>query len=266
MNIVELYLAGYSSVEIAELLKISTSTVFRTLKRNNIKTRSNKENSRRFSVRDDFFEDITTEEQAYWLGFLLADGYITKPYYLGLSLATEDASHVEKFQKALKATYEIKHYQGKTTYGPASYSRLLVCSEQLIKDLQKYNLIFNKTLVVEFPYLVPEELRLHLIRGYFDGDGSWAKDKKCKVGYSFKLCGTKEMLTSIAEILGIKPINMWKRYKDDGKNNYYLSIGGKRVKDIADLLYKDATIYLQRKFERYQEMVPVSSNTNKITV
>lgn len=57
-------------------------------------------NSTRKYIVDDVFEKIDTEEKAYWLGFLFADGYVgTNDNSVGLGLAIKDIEHVKKFKK-----------------------------------------------------------------------------------------------------------------------------------------------------------------------
>lgn len=45
------------------------------------------------------FATIETEEDAYWLGFILADGYVSgpdKPAYLQIKLGIKDYAHLQK--------------------------------------------------------------------------------------------------------------------------------------------------------------------------
>lgn len=251
-QIIQLYTNGVSGCKLAKQFNTSTDTIYKILERNNIKRRSNKQNSRIYKADDNYFCQIDTEEKAYWLGFLYADGYITSSgssKLLGISLKSTDKSHIEKLKLALQTDYPINTYTGKTQYGTVEYSRLLINSEKIFDSLNKIGMTERKSLSLVFPNL-QEDLRIHFIRGYFDGDGSWTKDKKSSLGYSFKLCGTKELLTEIALILNIN-LHLYKRYKDD-KNNYYISVSGSnKVFTIMNLLYKDANIYLQRKYERY---------------
>jgi len=52
---------------------------------------------------------------------------------------------------------------------------------------------------------------------------------------------------------------MEKRHKDK-VNNYAFSIGGNRqAEKILNILYNNATVYLQRKYNKYQELI----KTNK---
>lgn len=69
-----------------------------------------------------YFKFIDTKEKAYWLGFLCADGYISKTKYgkLGIGLSVKDKVHLIKFCQAIgmeqsnvKEKDEILNYKGK---------------------------------------------------------------------------------------------------------------------------------------------------------
>ena len=65
----------------------------------------------------DFFNKIDTEEKAYWLGFLYADGCIVTrskckkvtPMSLELVLSSIDINHLYKFLNSLESNIEIKN-------------------------------------------------------------------------------------------------------------------------------------------------------------
>ena len=50
-----------------------------------------------------------------------------------------------------------------------------------------------------------------------------------------------------------------KRHKDKENNNYTLTIGGnKQVLKLLSLLYENASVYLNRKYEKYLKMLEIS--------
>jgi exonuclease VII small subunit len=253
---IDLYQSGLSSIKVIEITGIGIGKLTDNLKKRGL-TRSNKINSRRYDVDHEFFNKIDNEHKAYWLGFIYADGYVSKrketEKKLGIALGIKDINHLETFKKHINATYPINIYKSKSFGGvEIEYCRLLMSSDQLFDDLVAKGVFEKKTLILKFPdeSIVPKQLQNHFIRGYFDGDGSF---KKSNDGfYVFNLCGTKEFLLKCQEILG-KQTKLEKRHKDD-KNNYSFSIGGRRqVKKIGDYLYQNATVYLERKYTRYKK-------------
>ena len=57
-EMVEMYLSGKSSVEIGKRFNITNTNVIGYLNRAGIKRRTNKENSRKYSVNNDYFDKI----------------------------------------------------------------------------------------------------------------------------------------------------------------------------------------------------------------
>jgi hypothetical protein len=253
---IDLYKSGLSSIKVIEITGIGIGKLATSLKKRGL-TRSNKINSRKYNVNHDFFNKIDNEYKAYWLGFIYADGYISKrketEKKLGIALGIKDICHLETFKKHINATYPINIYKSKSFGGvEIEYCRLLMSSGQLFDNLVAKGVFEKKTFILKFPdeSIVPKELQNHFIRGYFDGDGSFKKNNNF---YAFDLCGTKEFLLKCQEILG-KQAKLQKRHKDD-KNNFSFSIGGRRqAKKAGDYLYENATVYLDRKYTRYKEM------------
>lgn len=63
---------------------------------------------RHYDIDENFFEEINTEEKAYWLGFILADGCLKKnSNQLSINLSIKDFNHLEKFKKNLKSDKPI---------------------------------------------------------------------------------------------------------------------------------------------------------------
>jgi len=263
-KIIELYQGGLSSLKIAKKMGLSLGAVTYTITHAGI-ARSNKQNSRKYSINHSFFKEIDTEEKAYWLGFIYADGYITarstKQKCIGIAIKSDDRGHLEKINKSMESNYKINTYTSKNEYGECEYVRLLVTSDQLFDDLKSKGVIENKSLQLQFPSeeQVPSHLVRHFLRGYFDGDGSFSiSPDNYHLPYNLKICGTREILKGFMNIIGNEN-KLEKRNKDD-KNNWQLSVTKQSdVIRLATLMYDSATIYLDRKHERYQHLITQSS-------
>lgn len=255
-EIINMYIEKhYTCNKIAQELDCSLCGVYDALKRWGIKTRNLSQSHRKKKYDEMFFNTIDSEEKAYWLGFIYADGYITKGNNLGIALSNKDIGHLYKFIKSIDGNFEPKTYIG-TGYTNNPYSRVMLKSENIINGVINNGVKYNKSLILEFPNQtqVPTELINHFIRGYFDGDGSIILSKN---SINMKICGTKEFLHGIIYTLNenctyeYKKV-LYKRRKDD-KNTYYISFGGRlKVLDALNFIYKDSTIYLDRKYSRYK--------------
>ena len=70
-----------------------------------------------------------------------------------------------------------------------------------------------------------------------------------------KFTGTYEVIVAIRSYFNKDNLKLQQRYPNRDNNNYSLNIcGDKQVYNLGKLLYKDATIYLQRKHERFLEL------------
>ena len=78
------------------------------------------------SINEHIFDTIDTEEKAYWLGFMYADGCIySKENRIELSLQDLDVNHLYKFAKFLDSKKEdfVKSYKN---YKHGKYNRCRV--------------------------------------------------------------------------------------------------------------------------------------------
>ena len=210
-----------------------------------------------------FFNVIDTEEKAYWLGFISADGCVsineeTQSCELCIRLQASDFEHLKKFNKALKGNVQVTFNKRFCKFTGKTYPMCNIryyCKE-MVYDLLKYNVIPAKSLVIEYPNNIPKELERHYIRGYFDGNGclGFSNTKHNYFRCDFT-CGSKDYTLGLKNILAEKDIDSTIT-KCKNSHCYRLNIkGGKKgCLKFLDYMYKDSTIYLDRKFNRYKKV------------
>lgn len=247
----ELYNQGKSLRNIADQLGIDRKKLSKKFKEDGIMIRdpykNNTGKAKRFKeVDESIFENIDTEEKAYWLGFIYADGYVNNRQ-IELTLKESDYEHIKKFKSFMHSEHKISYKKSVKAY------RITICSPKIANDLTRLGCFQCKSLTLKFPTeeQVPKHLIHHFMRGYYDGDGSITinLEKKC---YLISVLGTSEFLDeyekNILRAIGRDKPN--KRFH----NGQALGIqyGGRlQVEKICDFLYRDATIYLDRKYNKF---------------
>lgn len=206
----------------------------------------------RYELNENFFDVIDTEEKAYWLGFLYADGTITpikrkdyiKSYTLEIGLARKDKSHLEKMKKSIGSTHEIVDKMVKDS----EVSRLRIYSTKMCRNLIDKGCTPTKSLTLTFPSedILPKELVRHFIRGYLDGDGCvYAVPEK--YAYIVNFIGTREFLESIQNVFA-KEIGLTKTAIKAKGRAFQTQWGGRlNMVKIRSYLYSDCSICLERK-------------------
>jgi hypothetical protein len=153
----------------------------------------------KYYTNHDYFEHLT-EESAYWLGFIYADGCI-KPEHNALVVEVQlgDKDHLLRLQSAIGGSF--KQYKRPSVI-------LQVNSKKMYKDLLHWGVTPRKSLTCTFPEL-EEHLIPHFIRGYVDGDGCIYKydlnRKRGKPKIALNVVGTKSFLEDLCNYLPNSP-------------------------------------------------------------
>lgn len=235
------------SVEIQKLLGISQKTYVKVMKEYGINSRL----KNRYTLNENYFEKIDTEEKAYILGLIYADGFVGENNNFVLQM--KDEHIIKDIANAIGFTGEIR----KTDVGGFENSkegyRLNLSNERLVLDLNKHGVYTCKSLTLtEFPN-IESKFYGDFLRGYFDGDGSISSyikntTKKGKK-YSYNvlhmtILATEPFLLKIKEIFDISGHIR----KSKTEELMYLNIQGKEdLLRLYELMYKNATIFLNRK-------------------
>lgn len=212
-----------------------------------------------YSVDEKYFDVINNEHKAYWLGFLYADGSVVERYNnsgnlksltLSLELKSDDKPHIKKFNYDLQSDYLITD---RLTNDNHPASKVSISNTNLCRSLIEKGCVPRKSLVLTFPNgdILPKNLIHHFIRGYFDGDGCISIGKT-RHRYTVSLVGTWDFLTTIQNIVS-EELGLFKPKFFSCGQAYTSSWSSKYdVQKWYDYLYKDATVYLDRKYERFQ--------------
>jgi hypothetical protein len=121
----------------------------------------------------DYFKRVHTKEKAYWLGFLFADGFITRTsrgtVQIGIKLAQKDEDTIDRFCECLGLDKGRKQYL--TGEGGKKQVRIIFACKKISNDLLKQGLTFRKSRIIEYPHLPQRNLDLAFLLGFYDGDG-----------------------------------------------------------------------------------------------
>lgn len=258
-----MYNKGMGTTTISRVLEVSAGKVIYFVKKN-IGLRSCKQAAKKFQCDEKFFDVIDTEEKAYWLGFIYADGYVSKQKYgkkVGITLSENDIDHLEKFKESIKFEGPIHTFQPKenaTNYTKNPYSRILISSDHMFDALVKHGVVEHKTNILHAPK-IDANLQAAFIRGYLDGDGCitrYVAKHNC-MSYAVRILGTENLLDYIKEFIESNNVAKIRRYyqRRPGQKVRSLEFAGNyQVRKFLDLIYQDAHIYLDRKHNRYIDL------------
>lgn len=226
--------------------KLHYRTIKRIVETYGGKMRTIRESHQQPGLFVDAFKKIDTEEKAYWLGFLSADGCVHKGY-VKISLQQKDYNHLEKFKKFLNFKGQIRT----STLQGKQYCHISIGNQTLYEDLIKLGCCERKSLILKPCLAVPEEYIFDYIRGYWDGDGGISYSKKGNRWQAY-CTSTKEMLDYFVEKmeLNTKPF-----LEHRCKETYRIHFSGRIVvyKKMS-LLYDNATIFLDRKKQLFDNL------------
>lgn len=116
-----------------------------------------------------------TEELAYVLGWLAADGNIKNERRMSLRLKNTDSCILKCIKALTGHTSPVKYGKqyDERTDKINNYCFILFDNENVIKEMKKYKLTPAKSLTLEYPDL--ENYESHFIRGYLTGMDGFQK-------------------------------------------------------------------------------------------
>lgn len=219
----------------------------------------------KYKYNKDYFGKIDSEDKAYWLGFLYADGSINRFYKgdklrsmtLEIGLAAQDKNHLEKFKECTESNIPIFERINKLNGKEYKSVRIQWNNTKVCYDLCDLGCTPSKTYDIRLPSnnIVPDEFMRDFLRGFFDGDGCIHTSKmNGKPHIVVTLTGVEDMLNDVSKYLIANNVIRKKPKIHHDKRSSACSIffyGADSNKELLDYLYKDSNIYLDRKYETY---------------
>lgn len=235
-EILKLYQEGKPYKEIREIVKCSDHTIWRIVYNSDIPKRG----SGAFKLKENPLSSFS-REALYWLGYLAADGTINiENRAYAFVLYCKDKVILEKYNKFMLNQGKIKIWNKQGVYG------CYINSKEICLWLKnKCGIGPNKALVLN-PLI---DITWDFIRGYFDGDGSIRlQGVHCESKFT---TGSLAWANKISEFLNKNSIyNMIKQKENAYDVNIYRK---EEVRKLFELMYKDAEVYTQYKYDRFKE-------------
>lgn len=250
----------YGLIKTGKQNGVGERIVRRVLLENKIHIRSQSEAAiianiqrRQFNLNDNYFSS-ENERMAYLLGFLASDGTVDKKNNrIKISLSSVDKDFLIAIKKELGYEGDILDYQTSNGFG---VSELTFTSQQIKKDLAKYNIVPNKTFTYTFPEKLTKKYWIDFIRGYFDGDGSVSTTGPHAIRW--QICAAnKQVLEKIIDFFyeeyGIEKVSILVQMREHPL--YYFQYSTTATKKIFSILYKENSLKLPRKYFKFKELV-----------
>lgn len=257
-EIIKTYEEGASLASLSRKTGLSVYKIKKILQNNSISIRTRFEQTiftnmqRGKKINHNYF-DVLTYENAYYLGFIAADGCVRpNRNEIKIGLSSIDKEWLKEFKMKLNSEREIEDY---ITNKGFSISELKFSSLKIKIELAKYSIVPNKTYLGITMKAIPDKYKLAFIKGYFDGDGCFVFNENTKQ-CSLKITScTKKILEEISDYFKAGSI-----YPHG--NNFELDFSTLPALSIMQSFYNLDTPCLKRKKEKYLEALKIRIEIN----
>ena len=219
-----------------------------------------------YTFDENYFDSIDTEDKAYILGLLFADGYNNERRgTITLSLQERDREILDKISWSMNSTKPLQFIDMKKYHTGKSHQnqyRLNLCSRHTSQVLNKLGCFQAKSYSCRFPNFISSTLLRHFIRGYFDGDGciSYTYNNKQRPCGSVSFVGSASFCKSLSGYLRLLKINAKVSYNcHSDKRIRRVAFGGRnQLAKFHKYIYDDASVYLSRKKTKFDDFIAIS--------
>jgi intein/homing endonuclease len=233
-------------IPLSKQFKVAQRTIVAILKAHGVRIRTPRDSDIvPYTLNKRYFQNIDTQEKAYLLGFLFADGHVGLKSNR-IELCVNDIEVLNFFIKELEI-------ENKEIYRNPSHNKAVTlsfsCREMKI-DLNRVGCTTQKTFTLSFPGydIISKDIFRHFIRGYFDGDGSvTVKETYSQVHLMSSTVFCNQIKDLLERDFGIMCSKTCSYYPNKKETSEFHITGKQNLSNFRDFLYKDANLFLERK-------------------
>ena len=220
--------------------------------------RKNGQANRTHFFNENYFDVIDTQEKAYWLGFIHADGSLVfdkkrnRITCLDICIQERDSSVIEQFVKDIDG--DLTKIEKRINNNQRPMTRIRLRSPVLIEALCRLGVRPRKSYKNDGALIKGGNYFKHYLRGYFDGNGSVGKTRdhiRMQIIGPEKLC--RDMFKEIKSEVGVKGGNVYPCPRSDRHILLYQT--NNQCTGIGNWMYSDATRYLSRKKDVFMSLI-----------
>lgn len=218
-----------------------------------------------------FFVKITTEQQAYWLGYIRAAGYLVpSKTTVGITVTIQDKDHLVKLAhatelvaSAIKTYRPTKHYKG---WPIQERVRLLFSRKEFYQSFVDLGYCNRRASYEDFPPL-PEHLLRHFIRGMFDASGIVGIEdlegkRRGTARYKWEISLSNEVMAVLLQRTLEQAIRQPLSLGRDHDIWAVQETNQPTLRLLYQYLYDGATVWLQRKRLKFEEALQEKCGDN----
>lgn len=209
---------------------------------------------RRDGLKVDYFRSIDEPEKAYWLGALLADGWVCtrggRPKEVGLAVKESDKEWLKSFQAAIGHVGRVTTKENKNSLAKSSSSHMStvrVTCQAFTKWAIEAGITERKSGNLVLP-AAANAFPADFCRGFCDGDGSIGK-----VNFTL-ICNSEDFAHQVSQLIK-RETGQTLHYSEcaSPQTGKYVSrlCGYRKNRDVLAWMYQDRTPSLARKYDRF---------------
>lgn len=258
---VEMYQNGMRCEAIGKILGYARNTIRKYIKLKGINVRHVNFKRKHKIICEDYFETIDSQDKAYFLGLLWADGCNYRKDVKGkqahqivISLQEGDKHILEELCLKIFENTEVLYFRKRNSPRQNQWS-LRIPSIKMSNDLLKHGMAPRKSFIAGWPPLLERKFWKSFILGVYDGDGGIFKGNGKQ--YGIGIVGAPAFIDFACSFINEQLEERFNTYEVIYKGGVLKDIsahGNQKSFRFLNWLYDGASYKLNRKYQKYLQL------------